>query len=257
VQEHPGNDRENPITRALIRRAKRLLARPPAPIQFTGDPEADTLLNDLNAYPHAFVLACLMDRQVTAERAWLVPHLWRGRLGSFEFPFLAGLNETTILRAMKRPKPLHRFTETMASTFYSAVQRLTHEYDGDASLIWANRPSSARVIRRFFEFDGAGPKIASMAANILVRDFRVEVRDKFSIDISADVHGTRVMGRLGLAPPGASPELVIWRAREIHPTYPGIFDLVLWEVGRMWCRPQYTVCPSCYLRKLCPTSTTN
>jgi hypothetical protein len=33
------------------------------------DPDADAILNDLEQYPQAFVLACLCDRQGTARQA--------------------------------------------------------------------------------------------------------------------------------------------------------------------------------------------
>ena len=32
-------------------------------MEFTKNPEADNLLNNLKEFPHAFVLACVMDRQ--------------------------------------------------------------------------------------------------------------------------------------------------------------------------------------------------
>ena len=84
-----------------------------------------------------------------------------------------------------------------------------------------------------------------MAANILVRDLRIEVSDRYSIDVSVDVHVRRVLSRMGFVPKGESDEYITYRAREMYPEYPGVFDLVLWDLGRTQCRPQNPACTSC------------
>lgn len=141
--------------------------------------------------------------------------------------------------------------ETMARVLHQATQRILAEDVGDASRIWAGRPPSARVVRRFLEFHGGGPKIATMAANILVRSFHIPLSDYRYIDISADVQVDRVMSRLGFVEPGSSPAVVIYAARELNPDFPGIFDLALWDLGRTLCRPVNPQCPQCRLRRLC------
>ena len=62
-----------PIAQKLVAQGYAALRRPPAPVDFVPLAEANTLLNDLDHHPHAFVLACLVDRQDTAERAWMLP----------------------------------------------------------------------------------------------------------------------------------------------------------------------------------------
>src|SRR5690349_265426 len=79
------------------------------------------LLNDLTHNPHAFVLACVMDRQIQAEKAWLIPHRIRQRLGSFEFARLAELTLARVLHLMTKPEPLHRFNEEMSKNFHAAI----------------------------------------------------------------------------------------------------------------------------------------
>jgi uncharacterized HhH-GPD family protein len=246
---------ETAIRDKLVERGEALFHSPKQElIRFTKVDAADHLLNDLVTTPHAFVLACIMDRQITAERAWLIPHMISERLGDFSIERLAQLSRTEIKGLLTDTKPLHRFVDTMSGLFQAGVQRITHNYAGNAARIWEGRPSSAEVVYRFLEFDGAGPKIATMAANILARDFKIEFADFFSIDISADRQVRRVFGRLGLCPDQASIEQVIYKARALHPIFPGIMDLPCWEIGRNWCQARTPDCSACYMNELCPTA---
>ena len=242
------------IRNVLIRRGEALLTEPRKAVPFTGDSNADALLNNLENYPHAFVLACLMARRWKAEKCWLVPYRFMERLGSFKFEDLVLLPSDRILDLFLIQPPLHLMKETMAGIFYGAIQTISNAYQGDASRIWRGNPSSATVVKRFLQFEGAGPKIATMAANILVRDFKIPVSDKYSIDISPDSQVRRTFERLGLASRGASNEELTYTAREMNPPYPGVFDLALWEIGRQWCRPSRPQCAKCYLRQHCPSA---
>jgi endonuclease III len=219
-------------------------------VAFTSSPEADALLNDLQHHPHAFVLGCLMSRQVRAEKAWILPWAFRERSGSFEIAALARLTEPEVLHHMVHPTPLHRLP--MAGVFRDGVQRIVSIYGGDASRMWSGSPPSAAIVRRFLEFRGAGPKIATMAANLLVSLLGVPVSDRYSIDISPDRHIRRVFSRLGFVPNDADDDVIIYRARELSPEYPGAFDLLFWEVGRNTCRPENPQCTACVLAARCP-----
>jgi len=245
---------EHLIRERLVEHGTHLFKAPREFIRFTQHEEADTLLNDLDQYPHAFVLACLMDRQIKAERAWIIPFRFQEKLGDFSMETLQTLSLRDVHELMAEPEPLHWLVNKMTSFFFSAVQRLADQYKGQAFLIWSDRPSSATVVYRFLEFDGIGPKIASMAANILARDFKVPFADYFSIDISADVHLRRVFGRLGLTPPGATVDQLTFRARGLHPEFPGLMDFPAWEIGRNWCKPRKPNCVGCYMRDLCPSA---
>ena len=55
---------------------------------FTNNQKADDLITDLDNYPHAYVLACLMDRQITAERAWIIPYQIFKEIGYIKGIFL-------------------------------------------------------------------------------------------------------------------------------------------------------------------------
>lgn len=249
-----GTMRENAIRDRLVEHGERLFRAPKQAIQFAKDAEADALLNDLTGHPHAFVLACVMDRQVKAERAWVIPYRISEKLGGFSTKVLQQLSREEVYRLMSEPEPLHRFVDTMSQCFHSAIQRIRNRYSGDAARIWTGKPSSAEVIYRFLEFEGIGPKIACMAANILAREFKIPFADYFSIDISADIHVRRVFHRLGFCPEDVSAEQVIYKARALHPVFPGLMDLPCWEIGRSWCRPGRQDCTACYMQDLCPTA---
>jgi len=91
-----------------------------------------------------------------------------------------------------------------------------------------------------------------MAANILARNFKVPLRDFRAIDISADVHVWRVFARLGLIEVEADVDRVIWKARELYPSFPGLMDLPTWWIGREWCHARRPACDDCYMGRLCP-----
>ena len=248
---------EKSIRDRLVEHGQTLFRAPKQPITFTKEAQADALLNDLDNHPHAFVLACVMVRQVKAERAWLIPYRISQKIGGFSMEKLKALSREDVHRHMREPEPLHRFVDTMADHFYSAVQRIKNNYADDAARIWAGEPPSAEVVYRFLEFDGVGPKIASMAANILAREFKIPFSDYYSIDISADVHVLRVFSRLGLCAADATVEQVIYKARALYPEFPGMMDLPCWEIGRNWCKSRSPVYSDCYMKDLCPTAKRN
>jgi endonuclease-3 len=241
-------DRLDHLRAQLIQEGYDRISAPRTHVKFTGEKDPDDLLNDIDGHPHAFVIACIMDRQIRAEKAWRIPYELKLRLGFFDFANLTILGESSpgkLEEAMLQPTTLHRFPNEMSKNIIYAVRHIRNEYSSNAAAIWTGKPSSSTIVRRFLELRGVGQKIASMAANILVRDFRIDVSDRYSIDISVDVHITRVFTRMGFVPKNASVDYLIFRARELHPEYPGIFDLVLWELGREVCRPLQPACPRC------------
>ncbi len=242
---------EKLIAKKLIANGEKILKTTVPLIRFTQDEDADRLLNNLNEYPHAFVLACVMDRQMKAELAWLIPHRFSQKIGNFKFSNLEKLPLSDIQRLMTKPEPLHRFPKEMSKNFYEAIRLIRDRYEGNAARIWADKPPSAEVVYEFLQFRGVGPKIATMAANILARDFKVPFGDYYSIDISVDIHVRRVFQRLGLVPKNASQDELIYKARSLCPEFPGLMDLPAWEIGRNWCKPGRPDCSECYMKELC------
>jgi endonuclease III len=141
----------------------------------------------------------------------------------------------------------------MAHCFFDAVQKIHDDYSDDAGNIWKRgNPSSKEVIERFAQFNGVGQKISTMGTNILVREFKVPLRDTSAIDISVDIQIDRVFKRLGLVPINASKDDIIQSAKDLYPQYPGVFDSVCWEIGEAWCKPEHQLCEKCFMDEYCP-----
>jgi len=215
-----------------------------------GVPLETKLVNDIKHYPHAFVLWCVVNLQMRADKAVLIPWEISREIGGFSMKKLLKLSLADYKRIFRK-RHLHRFNEKMATNFYKAVQRIHSEYQDDASRIWEKKPSSATVVRKFLEFEGVGIKLASMATNILVRQHGIPIADKINIDISPDVHVQRVFMRLGLVNNGCSREVVLYKARELNPRYPGIFDRATFFIGYNYCHPQHPKCDICPMKDLC------
>ena len=90
-----------------------------------------------------------------------------------------------------------------------------------------------------------------MATNILVREYNIELSDYYSIDISPDVHIKRIMYRLELISNQEDINLVLYKARELYPEFPGIIDSSCWEIGRNFCHPTNPNCLHCPLNNCC------
>ena len=211
---------------------------------------ANRLASSIKKYPHAFVIGCLMDRRINANSAWAIPYKIRQTLGTFDFQVLHAQRQEQLRRFVAH----HPLANVMARNLRKALDRIADQYDGHANRIWAGEPSSAEVVYRFLLFPGIGPKIATMAANILVRDLKVTFGDYSSIDVSIDVHVNRVLKRLGLIDSKATREQAIYKTRSMHPEFPGKLDLALWQIGSDFCKPRYPNCDKCYMADLCPSA---
>lgn len=238
----------------LLRLARSYCRRVPEPARFSGDKSLDRYLNDIDRFPHLFVLGCVADYQVKFEKAWRVPMALAEHAGGKSFQAMCRMPQKKMRAVMKGPPALHRFPVAVADRIRKALDLIAEKYKGDASRIWLGRPSSALVVLRFLEFHGIGQKVSNMAANILARQFRVPFADRYSIDISVDVHVRRVMTRLGLVPPRASIEQVVYAARAVSPSYPGMLDKPCFDIGRKWCKPRRPLCGECPMGNCCPSA---
>jgi len=217
---------------------------------FVDDEKGNALLYDIRKNPHAYVLGCLMDRRIPAEKAWIIPQKIFNILHTFDINELQKVSEKKYIKIFNDNK-LHRNNNTMAKIFYSGIQDIKTKYQGNAAKIWSGKPSSTLVVYRFREFKGCGIKIAAMAANLLVLKYKIKFSDYHSIDIPPDIHVRRVMWRMGYVPKEALPSMVIDKARKLYPEYPGKLDPLFYDIGRKWCSPNNPKCNECIANKIC------
>lgn len=242
---------EEEIFAILIQRGNELFQAPRHLIDFTDNENANNLLNNLEEFPHAFVMGCLLNRLTKARTVvWNIPYLLSEELGGFTFEQLANMEEEAFINRISNLR-IHLRLNIMANDSFEAIEIIENEYNGNANNIWNNNPSSALVVYRFLRFPGIKQKIATMATNILARNFKVPFSDHYSIDISVDRHVKRVFKRLKLVRDDADDLEIIYKARAKNPNYPGILDFSIWEIGSNWCFENNPSCEHCYLNQYC------
>jgi endonuclease III len=237
----------------LVTMAERVYQGPWEIGKFSKNERANQIINNIQEMPHVFVMACLLGRQFHDEKAWETMAYLEERIGTLDIKKLSRLTQSDWEKAFMKPTPLHGFPREMAGFVLTAVQRIVKEYDGDAGRIWNDKPSSATVIKRFLEFEGIGPKISTMATNILVRYFKIQMSDCYSVEVTVDGRMKRVLSRMGIVD-SKKPKYIQLTVREMYPKYPGIFDPVFWEIGKFHCFPVKPDCASCPANELCQYS---
>jgi endonuclease III len=241
------------IVSELIRRGTEALNNQREPVQFTTNDEANMILNNIDQYPHIFVLGCIADRQMPSEQAWLSAYQFcrevvpANRLLTFE-------NIENNIQPGDGPLNVnHRFHNRVANGFIQAIRRIRAVYQGNAEAIWAENPVCSSVVSRLLEFNGIGLKIANMGTNILLRDFKIFMQNKATIDMPVDGNVLRVFKRLGFVPETTlKKEVAIYKAKALYPDYPAVFDKGVWEIGKNWCHARRQPnCANCYMSNYC------
>jgi len=212
-----------------------------------GDDEADRLAHEDD---FAFLLAVIFDQGVRAERAWRAPLDLRDRLGYLD-PARIVAKPEEVAAAIRRPRALHRFVNTVPRWVVSAADRVLSEYDGDAGNIWRGSPTAVQVRDRLDAFPGISQKKAAMTVMLLWRNRDVPIDGMDGCDVAVDIHLRRVFLRTGLAERD-EPSHLIRIARDLYPTLPGALDPPAWAIGREWCHASVPECPECRLTDVCP-----
>jgi uncharacterized HhH-GPD family protein len=214
---------------------------------FTKDSDADRLLVE---DPFAFLVGVIVDYQMPAERAWILPYRLKQRLLGWGPRYVASHLSEVIAAFAESPK-LHRFPNQTPRFVVAGAQRVLDDYAGDTSTIWSDSPTAAVLQERLRAFTGISQKKAAMAVELLERDLGITVTDLEGSDVAYDVHLRRVMLRTGLAHKDDVRHMVEV-ARALHPARPGELDFPMWDIGRAWCHKTGPTCDECVLARVCP-----
>lgn len=240
------------IINYLVKTGRKSVSQGRKNINFTSNNGINQVMNDLENNAHLFVLGMQMDRGIDAETAWSIPYRVSEELGLSGFDF-KHLSEPSIEDLVKVfiTRQLHRYPAKMARIFHNSLNHIEKSYGGNANQIWSDTPSSAALIKRFLQFDGMGLRLASRAANKLYRDFKVDLSDASSLDITPEHYIRRVFMRAGFIGRNASDEELIYCARELHLRYPAIFDKACEEIADTVCTQEDPICQKCPLEASC------
>ena len=236
------------------------------------------------------LIATICDQEISADDAWKIPFYmssWLREQGR-EFNassivevgiknvkrFLAGFMGDRWPRRMDVQKRL-RWLDNVSFWIVDACRKIRDEYGNDPDnlfVVKGGRLSPPLIYFILKQFKGIGPKKASMVA----RDFAMGVWDWYiglkerlkqrGIDLRVeypefsempiDVHVKRVFQRVGLVKEAeASSQDYQNVARLIYPKLPGAVDILIWCVGREYCKDS-PKCGECPLNVVCDYSRT-
>ena len=135
------------------------------PLNITGDPDADVLLDQS---PFALLTAMLLNQQIPMETAFAGPAKLRDRLGSLDPATVAALDPDKLAEVMKQTPAVHRFPGSMAARVQALAAAIVSDWGGDTAAIWTQGdPDGAEVLRRLKALPGFGEQKAKIFLALL------------------------------------------------------------------------------------------
>lgn len=214
----------------------------------------DFYIKDKNYF--AFFLGVLYDQQMPAEVVWQIPYNLYKILGHLDLHAISIMSVEDLLSLFEKLPRKPRYPPKMAKRTIEAARKFINDYNGKVDNIWADNPTCFQVQKRFEEFNEIGQKKAAMAVEALVKKFNFPLRNRSGLDIAADSLVIRVFKRCGFIE-YEDKVLVIAKARQLNPDYPGILDRPCWEIGRSYCFATNPDCNNCPIGNVCKKQLTN
>ena len=135
------------------------------PIAWTGDPEANRLLEE---DPLALLVGLVLDQQVRMEKAFAGPLELKRRLGGrLEAEAIARMEPEALDEVFRRRPALHRFPGSMARRVQDLCRKLVSDYGGDAAAVWRDAASGQELARRLASLPGFGDQKVKITVAVL------------------------------------------------------------------------------------------
>ena len=145
---------------------------PTSKLPFTGDPEADELLD---SDPLALLIGMLLDQQVPMEKAFHSPYDLKQRLGDrLDATDIAGRDPDELTELFKERPALHRFPGSMAGRTQDLCRRLVERYDGDAGRVWTSAATGEELLASLRDLPGFGEQKARIFVALLAKRLGVQ-----------------------------------------------------------------------------------
>lgn len=218
------DDRDNQVATALLSFRNRLVGGSDAFVPF---------LDPLNGRPadqrtaNMFFLACISDYRQKADRAWEQARRFvEETMGDPEDIWRAIVKRHPIEIDWMKAKSMYglHYLRQGHRRVYRIGRQIIDRYDGDARRIWESATRD-EVLQRLTRLQ-VGPQISQMVVGIL-QDTR---QIAWAADVKADVHVSRVLGRIVCGTP-ASPNEAMLLARRLKPDAPWLLDRPLFVLG--------------------------
>ena len=140
---------------------------PPAPMHFTGDPDADAFLG---ANPLALLIGFVLDQQVTVQKAFSSPlELFKRLGGTLDATAIATMDPDALVEIFREKPALHRFPANMAGRVQEHCAFLVSEYGGDPTAVWDGAQDGAELERRLLALPGIGEMKARTMMGVLAK----------------------------------------------------------------------------------------
>jgi len=141
-------------------------------LPFTGDPEADELL-DTDAL--ALLIGMLLDQQVPMEKAFHSPFDLKARLGGrLDAAAIADADPDEMAALFAERPALHRFPGSMAARTQQMCAHLVEHYGGSAADVWTTAATGDELFANLKALPGFGEQKARIFVALLAKRMGVK-----------------------------------------------------------------------------------